>query len=164
MLTLARAGDALCCRGPPDGRERWHRVAAICKRYVELALAEADFSRVTPLAIDETSRSRGHDYVTLAADAERRAVLFVTEGKEAATIERPAAELRAHGGDPEAIESVSIDMSPAFIKGCEAHLPKAQITFDKFHVIAPKPRGPWMSRGAGNNGMPRISRGCAQHC
>jgi transposase len=118
--------------------ESWHRVAAICQRYVNLALAQADFSGVTHLAIDETSRARGHDYVTLAADAapERRAVLFVTEGRDAGTIKRLADDLVAHGADIDAIESVSIDMSPAFIKGCITHLPEARITFDKFHVIA----------------------------
>ncbi len=26
-------------------------------------------------------------------------------------------------------------MSPAFISGCFNHLPQAQITFDKFHVV-----------------------------
>jgi len=118
--------------------ESWHRVAAICQRYVDLALAQADFSGVTHLAIDETSRARGHDYVTLAADAapERRAVLFVTEGRDAGTIKRLADDLVAHGADIDAIESVSIDMSPAFVKGCNTHLPEARITFDKFHVIA----------------------------
>lgn len=116
--------------------ESWHRVAAICEHYVELACAQADFSQVRALAIDETSRARGHDYLTLAADAARRAVIFTTEGREAETIERLAEELRAHGGAPEAIESVSIDMSPAYIKGVTEHLPNAQITFDKFHVIA----------------------------
>ncbi len=116
--------------------ESWHRVAAICQRYVDLALAQADFSGVTRLAIDETSRARGHDYVTLAADAERRAVLFVTEGRDAGTIKRLADDLLAHGTDPQAIDSVSIDMSPAFIKGCTQYLPEARITFDKFHVIA----------------------------
>jgi transposase len=116
--------------------ESWHRVAAICEHYVKLALTQADFSQVRALAIDETSRARGHDYLTLAADAERRAVIFTTEGREAETIERLAAELRVHGGKPEAIESVSIDMSPAYIKGVTEHLPNAQITFDKFHVIA----------------------------
>lgn len=118
--------------------ESWHRVAAICRRYVDLALRDADFCDVTHLAIDETSRARGHDYVTLAADAapERRAVLFVTEGRDAGAIKRLADDLLAHGADLEAIESVSIDMSPAFIKGCMAHLPQARITFDKFHVIA----------------------------
>jgi transposase len=115
--------------------ESVHRVMAVCERYVELALAAADFSEVTALAIDETSRARGHDYVTLAADAARRRVLFVTEGRDAKTIERLAAELDAHGCPPGQIESVSIDMSGAFIKGCAEHLPEARITFDKFHVV-----------------------------
>jgi len=114
----------------------WHRVAAICARYVDLALAEADLSEVARLAVDETSRARGHDYITLFADAEERKVLFVAEGRGANTVESFAEDLGAHGGDPEAIESVSIDMSPAFIKGVGAHLPNARITFDKFHVVA----------------------------
>lgn len=113
-----------------------HRVMAICARYVDLALDQADFSTVRQLAIDETSRARGHDYVTLAADAERRAVVFVTEGRAADTIEALASDLYAHDGSPEAIESVSIDMSPAFIKGVTENLPNARITFDKFHVVA----------------------------
>jgi transposase len=116
--------------------ESWRRVAAICEHYVERALAQADFSQVRARAIDETSRARGHDYLTLTADAARRAVIFTTEGREAETIERLAEELRAHGGQPEAIASVSIDMSPAYIKGVTEHLPDARITFDKFHVIA----------------------------
>lgn len=116
--------------------ESWHRVAAICERYVDLALAQADFSGVRALAIDETSRCRGHQYVTLAADAEHRAVIFVTEGKDADTIAVLADDLRAHGGDPEAIETVSIDMSPAYIKGVTDSLPNAELTYDKFHVIA----------------------------
>lgn len=116
--------------------ESAHRVMAVCECYVELALGMADLSEVKALAIDETSRARGHDYVTLAADAMARRVLFVTEGRDAATIEALAAHLDAHGCPPERIESVSIDMSPAFIKGCTEHLPKARITFDKFHIVA----------------------------
>lgn len=114
----------------------WHQVHAICTRYVELALKEADFSQVSHLAIDETSRAKGHDYVTVVADAKAKRVLFVTEGKDAGTIKQFSEDLQAHGGNPELIQSVSIDMSPAFIKGVSTHLPHAQVTFDKFHVIA----------------------------
>jgi transposase len=142
-FTLLFEALVLClCREMPFAAvarlvgESWHRVARIAERYVELALAQADFSEVRELAIDETSKARGHDYVTIAADAERRAVIFVTETREAAAIERLAADLTAHGGDPEAIEAVSIDMSPAYIKGVASHLPNASVTFDKFHVIA----------------------------
>lgn len=116
--------------------ESWHRVAANAERYVELALAEADLADVHEIAVDETSKARRHDYVTVAADAERRAVIFVTETREAQAIERLAADLTTHGGDPEAIRAVSIDMSPAYIRGVETHLPNATVTFDKFHVIA----------------------------
>ena len=114
----------------------WHQVVAICKRYVDLGVAQADFSAVKRLAADETSKARGHDYITLVADADERRVLFVTEGRGAETIQAFAADFTAHGGDPEAVASISIDMSPAFIKGVTKHLPNAQITFDKFHVIA----------------------------
>ena len=114
----------------------WHQVVAICKRYVELGLERADFSEVTRLAADETSKARGHDYITLVADADKRRVLFVTEGRDADTIKAFAADFTAHGGNPKAVESISIDMSPAFIKGVTKYLPNARITFDKFHVIA----------------------------
>jgi transposase len=115
--------------------ESRYRVAAICERYVELTLAQADFSNVHELAIDETSRARGHDYITLAADAVERRVLAVTEGRTADTVATLAAELESHGCPAHQITSVSIDMSPAFIKGCAEHLPEARITFDKFHVV-----------------------------
>src|SRR5438093_775902 len=115
--------------------ESAHRVTAVCGRYVEMALERADFSEVKALAIDETSRARGHDYITLAADAVERRVLFVTEGRDAKAIEELAADLEVHGCPPEKIDSVSIDMSPAFIKGVTEHLPNARITFDKFHVV-----------------------------
>ena len=116
--------------------ESWHRVHAICSRYVELAVAETDLSDMTALAIDETSYRRGHNYLTLAADAQQRKVVFVTEGREAETISRLAEHLSEHQAEAEQITSVSIDMSPAFIKGVTKHLPNARITFDKFHVVA----------------------------
>ena len=116
--------------------ESAYRVTQVCIRYVEMALSQADFSGVTALAIDETSRARGHDYITLAADAALRRVPFVTEDKDANAVKALAADLAAHGCPPEQIESVSIDMSPAFIKGVTQELPNARITFDKFHVIA----------------------------
>lgn len=115
--------------------ETRHRVAAICERYVELVLAQADFSEVHELAIDETSRARGHDYISLAADTVERRVLAVAEGRSAETIQALAGELDSRGCPPAQISSVSIDMSPAFIKGCAQYLPNARITFDKFHVI-----------------------------
>lgn len=114
----------------------WHQVHAIGSRYVELARAKADLSGVQAVAIDETSRAKGHDYVTVFADARQRRVIGVQEGRGAQTVGRFAEDLTRHGGDPAEVNSVSIDMSPAYIKGVAEHLPNAQVTFDKFHVIA----------------------------
>ena len=116
--------------------ESWHRVQAICAKYVNLAVEAADLSDVQAVAIDETSRKRGHAYLTLVADAQERKVVFVTEGRDATTVEAFAHHLAAHGGEVNQITSASIDMSPAFIKGVTKALPQARITFDKFHVIA----------------------------
>ena len=76
---------------------------AICRRCVALALDVSDFSDITSLAVDETSRARGHDYITLAADADMRRVLAVAEGRDASCIATVAAELAEHRCSPEQI-------------------------------------------------------------
>jgi transposase len=114
----------------------WHRVHAICSRYVDLALGEVDLSETTAVAIDETSCRRGQDYLTIVADSEQRKVIFVTEGKDARTVASFADYLTWHGAAPDQVSSASIDMSAAFIKGVTDHLPNARITFDKFHVVS----------------------------
>lgn len=116
--------------------ESEYRVLAVCRRYVHIAGGLADYSAVTSLAIDETSRARGHQYVTLGADADERRVVFVGEGRSAQVVAELAEHLDGHSCPPSQIRRVSIDMSAAYIKGVGEHLPNAQITFDKFHVIA----------------------------
>lgn len=109
----------------------WRLVA----HYVEAAHARRDWSRVRRLLIDETSARKGHRYVTSVVDADTRELLFMTEGREAQTLAAFVEELRAHGGSPEQIELVAIDMSPAFEKGVREHLPGARIVFDHFHLM-----------------------------
>ena len=116
--------------------ESWHHVHAICSRYVDLAVAEAALSKVVAVAIDETACRRGHDYVTIAADADERKVVFVTVGRNATTIARFADHLATHSARHEQITTVSIDMSPAFLRGGDRSSAKGRITFDKFHVVA----------------------------
>ncbi len=111
------------------------RLWRIVLHYVEKARDRSVFSAVIRAAFDETSARKGHDYVTLFSDLDTRRVIFVADGKDSSTVEAFAADLKAHGGDPDAIAEVCIDMSGAFIKGTAEHLPNAQITFDKFHAV-----------------------------
>jgi transposase len=103
--------------------------------YVDQARARADAASVTRVAIDETAARRGHDYISLFVDIDQARVLFAAEGRDAGTVASFAQDLTAHRGAPEAIGEVCIDMSPAFIKGVADNLPKAAITFDKFHAV-----------------------------
>jgi transposase len=111
------------------------RLWRVVHHYVDEGRARTDAAEVSRVAIDETAARRGHDYITLFVDIDQARVLFATEGKDAATVAAFAEDLTAHGGDPEAIEEVCIDMSPAFIKGVAESLPEAAVTFDKFHAV-----------------------------
>lgn len=127
QMPVQEAGRML---GEADTR-LWRLVA----HYVEAAQAQRDWSKVRRILIDETSARRGHRYVTNVVEADTRELLFMTEGREGAAVAAFVAELRAHGGRPEQIELVSMDMSPAYRKGVAKYLPQARIVFDRFHLM-----------------------------
>jgi len=111
------------------------RLWRLVSHYVEEAQKRRDWSQVRRLLIDETGARKGHRYVTSVVDADTRALLFLREGREGEVVAAFVEELRAHGGQPEQIELVAMDMSPAYRKGVRAHLPQARIVFDHFHLM-----------------------------
>lgn len=111
------------------------RLWRILHHYVDEARENADHSQVKQVGVDETSRKRGHSYVSLFVDLEEPRVLFATDGKDASTVQRFKQDLVGHSGDPDAIEEMCCDMSPAFISGVAKQFPQTHLTFDKFHVI-----------------------------
>lgn len=111
------------------------RIWRLLDHYVQIARKEEDFSDVRALGVDETSRRRGHKYVTVFTDLQQSKVLFVTEGKDAATIGAFKEDLKAHGGSPGQIQEVCLDMSAAFAKGLKESFPQAELTFDNFHLV-----------------------------
>jgi transposase len=91
---------------------------------------------VRQIGIDETSAKKGHEYVTVCADLEKRRVIYACEGRESKVVKELATVITEKKGDVQAISHVAIDMSPAYISGVNEHLPNAQIIFDKFHITA----------------------------
>lgn len=104
-------------------------------RYVKKARTYEDFNDLKAIGLDETSRAKGHDYITLFVDLDKRRTVYITTGKDSKTIKRFTGDLEAHNGNTASIKDVSCDMSPAFTKGVKEYLPDAKITYDKFHII-----------------------------
>ncbi|WLR41848.1 ISL3 family transposase [Bacillus carboniphilus] len=103
--------------------------------YVDHAIESQDLSEVTMISTDETSSKRGHNYITIFMDPQKKNVIHVTKGKDSSTWGECKKHLESRGGQAEKITEVCMDMSPAFIKGAKENFPKASITFDKFHVV-----------------------------
>jgi len=103
--------------------------------YTEAARQQEDYSGVKKIGVDETSKAKGHDYVSLFVDLAGRRTIFVAEGKGSETMAAFTQDFKEHHGNPDDITDVSIDMSPAFMKGVEENLPNALITFDKYHIM-----------------------------
>ncbi len=116
-------------------REHDTRIWRIVHHYVDAALQQQDLSSVRRIAVDETSATRGHHYVTVIMNSETRQVIFATEGKDHTTIERFADHLSSHHGSSEQIEEYSSDMSAPFQQGMKNAFPDAHQTIDKFHIM-----------------------------
>lgn len=113
-------------------KQLWRRI----EHYVEQARARQDMSKVSIIGVDETSVRRGQQYITVVHDLDAKRLLFATTGRDHTTVERFAQDLVAHGGQRERIEHVCMDMSAGYALGAATSLPQAQISYDRFHVVA----------------------------
>lgn len=111
------------------------RLWRLLHAYVQEAYSAADFSEVRVVGCDELSARKGHNYVSVFADLKAKRVIYATPGKDATTWDRLAEELPKHNARAGQIETVSIDMSPAYKKGIKKNCPDATVVFDRFHVM-----------------------------
>ena len=105
-------------------------------KHVEGAHAEADFSQVCCVGVDEMSVRKGHEYVSVFADLVAKRVLFGTEGNNKEVWKAFVEALEKHNGHRHSLTQVSMDMSVAYQAGVKEYCRNAQVVFDKFHVIA----------------------------
>jgi len=127
-LPVRQAAALLRCQD----KQLWRRI----KHYVGEARKLDDMSDVKLIGIDDTSLHKGQSYITVVHDLNAKRLLFACEGRDHQTVIDFAADLKAHGGEPKQIEHVCQDMSAAYAKGVGMAFPQAQISYDRFHVIA----------------------------
>jgi transposase len=112
-----------------------HRLWRVIDHYVTAAHRDKDWSKVRRILVDETSARRGRRYVTNVIDAESTDLLMMAKDRGADTLGEFAAAMTKHGGRPEQITEIVMDMSPAYIAGAAAYFPGARVVFDAFHIM-----------------------------
>jgi transposase len=110
----------------------WDLIKDIQKRDLSRRYAKPKLKHLSHIAIDEIAVASGHRYLTVVLDLDSGAVVFVGDGKGADALKPFWKRLRPSGAK---IEAVAMDMSGAYQSAVRAHLSKAVIVFDRFHVV-----------------------------
>ena len=116
-------------------REHDTRIWRVLEHYVQEARSNEDFSNVHSVGVDETSRAKGHNYISVFVDLDKSRVIHVCEGKDSGTVNSFKHDYEEHKGLAGDVANFCCDMSPAFISGIESNFKNAAITFDRFHVM-----------------------------
>lgn len=112
-----------------------NRIWTIFRHWIGRGKRSLKLSDVRRIGVDETSRRKGHSYITQFVDLDTRRTIYVCPGKDAETFKSFSQWLIEHDGDPSLIEVVAMDMSNAFTSGCMTYFPHAHIVYDKFHMV-----------------------------
>ena len=85
------------------------------------------------IAVDEKSYKKGHKYITIVSDIDRKMVIWVSEGNDKDSLDE---FFKILGPDRCAqIETVSKDMHKPYIASCNEYIPQALEVADSFHVV-----------------------------
>ncbi|MGV8128111.1 MAG: ISL3 family transposase [Methanothrix sp.] len=111
------------------------RIWRVLVHYVQEARSNEDLSNVHSVGVDETSRAKGHNYISVFVDLDESRVIHVCEGRDSGTVTSFKQDYEAHKGLAGDVTDFCCDMSPAFISGIESNFENAAITFDRFHIM-----------------------------
>ena len=115
---------------------RWETVKNMDKFYLENTLPALDPSQLKEhkyLGVDEVARAKGHDYMTVIYDMASGHLIGVETGRTADVLSNFLMRIPQETAGK--IEAVAMDMSLSYQKAVRDCLPKADIVFDRFHVM-----------------------------
>jgi transposase len=114
-------------------RVDWDTVGRICERVVATELDMERLAGLVSIGVDEVSWRKHHKYLTLVTDHVAGKVVWGKAGKDAATLDEFFAELGTERAGK--LQTVSMDMGPAFARSVAEHAPQATIAIDPFHAV-----------------------------
>lgn len=116
-------------------RVSWRTVGRACERVVAAELDPDRLDGLFRVGVDEISWRKHHKYLTLVVDHDRARVIWGAAGRDATTLDQFFDELGTQRSA--AIEAVSMDLGPAYLKSVTAdgHAPQALVCADPFHLV-----------------------------
>ncbi len=111
---------------------QWNTVKQIEKQRLQVKYRNIDLSFVTNIAIDEFSIKKGHVYQTVVMDLKNRRIIFIGQGRAQECLDGFWKKVKHQKAS---IETVAMDMWPAYIGSVIEHSPDSLIVFDKFHIV-----------------------------
>jgi transposase len=113
-------------------RVNWKTVATVVEAAVLWGLAHCRWRPLHVLGIDEVSRRKGQQYLTLVYDLARRRVVWIGKDRDEATLQRFFAWLGWRRARP--IRVVCCDMWRPYLAVLRTAAPQATVVFDRFHL------------------------------
>jgi len=110
----------------------WKTVASIVEAAVLWGLAHRRWEPLHIIGIDEVSRRKGQQYLTIVYDLQRGRVVWVGRDRTRETMDRFFRWLGCRRA--QAIQTVCSDMASAYGDAIRQHLPHATHVIDRFHV------------------------------
>ena len=77
----------------------------------------------------KVQKYKGHHYLTIFMDLEKKTVRYTTDGKDHTTVDAFVKDFEEHGGQSEKIKIVTCDMSLGFQKGITENFPPVRLYF-----------------------------------
>jgi len=111
----------------------WKTVAQIVRFAVAEGLRLRRWKPLHIIGLDEVSRRRGHEYLTLVYDLERSRIIWIGEKRKRETIDSFFHWLNPRRG--RSIHAVCCDMWAPYADSVRQHLPRATLVFDRFHLV-----------------------------
>ncbi len=111
----------------------WDTVHRIVGRVVTEHLTDDRFEGLRRIGVDEVSYQRGHKYLTVVVDHDRRRVVWIGVGKSTETLAEFYDELGPERCQQ--LEAVTMDGGTAYRGATTEHAPDAAICMDPFHVM-----------------------------
>jgi transposase len=111
----------------------WDTVKDIHKEHLQKKYRSVEYANLLYLGIDEFSIKKGHEYMTIVINLETGQIIHAVEGRDKKAI---APFLRKLSRKAINLKAIAMDMSGSYESAVREFLPKIDIVFDRYHVMA----------------------------